>query len=415
MLALETAQRVRERFAPRRFHAPSLDALNFLTADVRGALGPFVTVYLATDRHWDLATAGLVMTLGGWFGLAAQTPLGALLDATERKRELVAAALLLLAGGALVVALWPDFWPVLAANTWMQVVSGVFDPAIAALTVGLFARRDLTWRMGRNAAFARAGNLTIAVLAGFVAWRFSARGVFFMVPVFALIGIVAALSIPHGAIDLRRARGLRSGEQEEGGPAGWRALARCRPLVIFGLCTLLFDFSMAPLLTLAGQRLGVLHDGLGIVMTSACIVAQQAGMLPAALLMGRRADRWGHKLMLAGGFALVPVQGVLLALLGDGTAWLIGLQFLGGLGVGLYSAMIPLLLADVTQGTGHYNLAQGVVATLRSLGAASSGLAAELVVARLGYDAAFLGCAGIGAAALALLWFAMPETRPELK
>ena len=44
--ARERSQRVRERFIPKRVHAPSLDWLNFLVADVRGALGPFVVVYL---------------------------------------------------------------------------------------------------------------------------------------------------------------------------------------------------------------------------------------------------------------------------------------------------------------------------------------------------------------------------------
>jgi hypothetical protein len=31
----------------------SLDWLNFLLADVRGGLGPYVSVYLLTEAHWD--------------------------------------------------------------------------------------------------------------------------------------------------------------------------------------------------------------------------------------------------------------------------------------------------------------------------------------------------------------------------
>ncbi len=405
-------QGVAGRLAPRRFHVPSLDALNFLAADVRGALGPYVTVYLATDRHWGLADVGLVTTLGGWVGLLAQTPIGALLDATGRKRLVLAAALFVLGAGALAVALWPGFWPVLAANSLMQVVSGVFQPAVAALTVGLFARRELTRRMGRNGAFSRAGNLTIALVAGFVAWRFSPRDVFLMVPVLALGAIIAALSIPRGAIDLRRARGLRTGEAETGGPSAWRSLLTCRPLLVFGACSLLLEFADAPLLTLAAQRLGAQHPGLGVVMTSACVMAQQAGMLPAALLVGRRGDAWGHRRLLLAGFALVVVQGVLTAL-GDGIAWLIAVQVLGGVGIGLFNALTPLLLADVTEGTGHYNLAQGATATLRALGVTSSGLAAELATVQFGYDASFFGCGGIAVLALLLLWRAMPETQPK--
>ncbi len=151
--------RVRERFTPQHLHAPSLDWLNFLVADVRGGLGPYVIVYLVLHHGWTPTAVGLVTTVGGWLGLAAQTPIGAWLDRTDRKRGALLWALLVLAAGALVIAWVPRFWPVLLANGAMRVVSGVFEPAVASLTVGLCAREALTARMGRNAAWSRAGNL----------------------------------------------------------------------------------------------------------------------------------------------------------------------------------------------------------------------------------------------------------------
>ncbi|MBN8903422.1 MAG: MFS transporter, partial [Rhodospirillales bacterium] len=169
--------RWRERLTPKRVHAPSLDWLNFLVADVRGALGPFVVVYLASEAHWDAATVGLVTSIGGWIGLSAQTPIGAWLDRTPHKRGLLITALVLLSVGAVMVAWWPRFWPVLAANSLMQVVSGVFEPAIAALTLGLCTRETLTRRMGRNAAWSRAGNIVVAVTSGLLAWLVSAEAV----------------------------------------------------------------------------------------------------------------------------------------------------------------------------------------------------------------------------------------------
>jgi hypothetical protein len=33
--------------------APSLDAVNFLSADVRGAIGPYLNVFLVTQQHWS--------------------------------------------------------------------------------------------------------------------------------------------------------------------------------------------------------------------------------------------------------------------------------------------------------------------------------------------------------------------------
>jgi hypothetical protein len=66
----------------KRFHAFSLDAVNFLLADVRGALGPYLNVFLVTQRHWSQSEVGLVTTIGGLLGLAVQTPIGAAIDET---------------------------------------------------------------------------------------------------------------------------------------------------------------------------------------------------------------------------------------------------------------------------------------------------------------------------------------------
>ena len=43
-----------------RFNAFSLDALNFLTADVRGAVGPYLNVFLVIQQHWSQSEVGLV-------------------------------------------------------------------------------------------------------------------------------------------------------------------------------------------------------------------------------------------------------------------------------------------------------------------------------------------------------------------
>src|SRR5215208_7252772 len=69
----------------------SLDWLNFLLADVRGGLGPYVSVFLLTEAHWDQATIGAVLTVSGIIGITLHTPVGALIDTTHRKRALLIA------------------------------------------------------------------------------------------------------------------------------------------------------------------------------------------------------------------------------------------------------------------------------------------------------------------------------------
>jgi hypothetical protein len=69
------------------FNPLSLDAVNFLLADVRGALGPYLNVFLVTRQHWSLSEVGLVTTIGGLLGLAGQTPIGAAIDETHQARS----------------------------------------------------------------------------------------------------------------------------------------------------------------------------------------------------------------------------------------------------------------------------------------------------------------------------------------
>jgi MFS family permease len=370
------------------FRPRSLDAVNFLLADVRGALGPYLNVFLITQQHWSQTEVGWVTTISGLLGIVAQTPAGAAIDATRRKREVVVLALIVLGVAAGVIFAVPRFWPVLVANTGIAVVGDVFGPAVAAITLGLFERTRLARQMGRNSAFDHAGNVAIAAVAGGVGYAFSQRAVFLTVPVFAALASIAMLSIPAGAIDERRARGLEDGEPAQA-PSGYLTLLRSRPLVVFALCALLFHFANAPLLPLVGQKLAQSHPAWATAMMSSCIIAAQLIMLPVALAVGHTADRFGRKPILLLGFAVLPVRAVLYTL-SDSAPWLIAVQVLDGVGAGIFGAITPLIVADLMRGTGRFNLAQGAVATAQGIGASLSGLSAGIIVDRAGYSAAFL-------------------------
>ncbi|ACB96567.1 MFS transporter [Beijerinckia indica] len=395
------------------FRPASLDALNFLLADVRGALGPYLNVFLITQQGWSQSSVGVVTTIGGLIGLTAQTPVGATIDATPAKRAVVVVALSALAIGAVVIFAVPSFWPVLAANTVMAVIGDVFGPAVAALTLGLFAQGQLAARMGRNGAFDHAGNVVVALVAGGIGWLFGQSAVFLLVPLFAVLAIGAVLSIPAAAIDHERARGAGPTSGADRGPDDWRILFKSRPLVVFALSAALFHFANAPLLPLVGQKLALANKEFATAMMSSCIIAAQLVMLPIALFAGQKAEQWGRKPVLLIGFAILPLRALLYTFSND-SAWLIGVQLLDGVGAGIWGVLAPLVVADVMAGTGQYNLALGTVATAQGIGASLSGLAAGLVVDHFGYNAAFACSAGASLVALAVLGLALPETgRPK--
>jgi MFS family permease len=395
--------------------ARSLDAINFLLSDVRGALGPYLNVFLVTQQHWSQSEVGLVTTVSGLLGLSVQTPIGAAIDATRAKREVIVLALAVLAIGATVIFAVPSFWPVAIANSLMAIAGDVFGPAIAALTLGLYARNQLARRMGRNSAFDHAGNVAVAVVAGAVGYAFSQRAVFLLVPVFAVLAAVAVLSIPAPAIDNDRARDLNDAPDAAGTPAGaadYSILFQSRLLLIFGLCVMLFHLANAALLPLVGQKLAAAYPKEATASVSACIIAAQMVMLPIALLVGRTADSWGRKPLFLIGFAVLPIRAVLYTF-SDNSFWLIGVQVLDGIGAGIFGALTPLVIADIMRGTGRYNLAQGAIATVQGIGASLSGLAAGVIVDRYGYTVTFLSLGAIAAVAVIVFAIGMQETASQ--
>src|ERR1700716_342453 len=142
---------------PRRFRPLSLDVLNFLLADVRGALGPYLNVFLVTQQHWSQSKVGVMTTIGGFLGLAVQTPMGPATDKTRAKRAAIVLSLAVLALGSMVIFVMPTFWPVTIANTLIAIVGDVFGPAVAALTLGLYGRERLARRVGGDFGFVAGG------------------------------------------------------------------------------------------------------------------------------------------------------------------------------------------------------------------------------------------------------------------
>jgi Major Facilitator Superfamily len=218
-----------------------LDWLNFFLADVRGALGPYIGIYLLTEQHWNQAAIGFLATVASLVGLIIHAPVGAFIDSTCWKRAAVVAGLGALTISALAIAVMPSFPVVLTAQTMMAVAGAFLGPAVAAITLGILGSRGLAYRMGRNAAFDHAGNVSVALLAGAVGWWCSQSAVFYLVPIFSLLATLAVLSIPARAIDHAQARGLDPlptlpGTQESAGkrsggkrPSGWNVLFTCRP------------------------------------------------------------------------------------------------------------------------------------------------------------------------------------------
>jgi MFS family permease len=382
-----------------------LDLLNFFVADVQTGFGPFVAVYLTTHK-WTQVEIGFALTLGTMVALISQIPAGILIDAVRNKRVAAGVALVGVIIAALLLAIQPTVLPVLVAQSLHAFSSCMLTPAIAAISLHLVGHTGLGERLGRNARFAAIGNGLAAGVMGATGAYLSSRAVFVLT---ALLCIPALLSL------FAIGRGPHARHQTTAEPFDWpglKLLFSDRRLLAFAACILLFHLSNAAMLPLIGAEITMRSGDFANVIIAACIVVPQGVVAIISPWVGHRAALSGRRPMLLLGWSALPVRGLLLLVLPG--AWLpIAAQAVGGISAAVFGVMFPLIAADITRGTSHFNLCMGVLGLALFLGAALSTTLGGWIADLGGVPLAFAVLTLVGVLAMLMVWLAMPETRQE--
>lgn len=387
----------------------ALGALNFVLADVRDGMGPYLAIWLLVAHQWDAASIGLAMGAMPLASVLMLGPAGAWFDAARHKRALIAGASAVVALACIAMPLLPTLGFVVAGQAAIGMATAVIGPGVLALSLGVAGRRGFDRRMGRNEVWNHAGNVTAAIAAGLIGHFVSHEAIFYLVAFFSLLSMIAVLRVRAEHIDHRVARGSDTAVNDAPAPApSWRALAT-PALAGFAVAVFLFHFANAAMLPLVGQALASGRDSGAALVMSACIVVAQLVMIPMAALAGRQAGRWGRRPLLLLAFSALPVRGLLYTV-SDDPAWMIAVQALDGVGAGLLGVVGALIVADLTRGSGHTNAAHGLLAAAHGVGAFLSNSIAGQIVASHGYNAGFLALAGVAALALLVCLLAVPET-----
>jgi MFS family permease len=385
-----------------------LNSLNFLTAAIQAGFGPFIAVWL-TENGWSLEAIGIALGIGTFAQLIAQVPGGYLVDHIPHKRYATAGALIGLGGAALMLVLLPSHVSVWGAEITHSVASAVMTPAIAALTLKMCGHDGFGSRLGVNVRYAALGAAGSAALLGLAASITSSRSVFLVTAAMVIPALGALLLIhPDDAVDPEGDHPALLHPKEREHPS-W-SIFRQPGLHIFALAMVLFQLANAGLLPAALNNLAQHGEAEGFVVSASIIVPQ----IIVALLSpwaGRLAEQIGRRPVLLAGFAAVPLRALLFATL-PGEIPTVAVQALDGVSAAVVGLMVPLIAADVTKESGYLNFAIGSLGLASALGAIFSTSLAGLVAARFGDPAAFVCLGTFGAAGLALLAFAMPETRP---
>jgi predicted MFS family arabinose efflux permease len=381
----------------------ALDVLAFLAPDVQGGVGPFLVVFMSSALHWSAGRVGSVMFVSAIVGLLLQAPAGAWIDRARNKPRWVAAALAAVALSLLCMALFPGYAVILAGQSAVGCAGTLVAPALAAISLGLVGRGGMDARIGRNTALTAAGMTAWALCTGLVGRVFGARAMFVYAIVLSLPAIAAALTIRNRDIDPALARGADPGAEG----ARWRD----RRLAVLCACALLFHLANAAMLTLVAQEISGRTGAQAPLYMSASLVITQLMTMGIGLAVSRWAGGLPRKPIFLLAFLVLPLRAALY-LLTDDPVPLVALQFLDGIGAGVFGVMQILVVGDLTRGSGHFNLGLGIVATAVGIGAAFSNLLAGAVAGSAGYNAGFVTLGAVSLAALLLFALAMPETRP---
>ncbi len=292
------------------------------------------------------------------------------------------------------------------------VLGGFLGLAVAAVSLGLVGHAALGERLGRNQRFSSAGGVFAAGFMGLASYFLSYRAIFLLAAALVLPLLIAASRIKGSDIHYGSACGMPA-HQGAGPPARAKRLSlrKNHALLIFASALFLFQMANASMLPLAAESLTYAKGASSPLVIAALIVVPQLVVVLMAPWAGRRAKTWGRRPLLLAGFAALPVRALVFAWATDPYV-LISAQLLDGITGTVLGVLTALTVADVTAGTGRFNLAQGFVGTVSGVGASLSTTLSGQIAGTFGQTAGFLGIALVALAAFLLVWLLMPETIP---
>ena len=386
-----------------------LDWFAFFVADVQTAWGPFVATYL-TSVAWTQFDIGLILTIGTITGLALQIPAGALVDRVPATRLLAALAVASISASALLLALWPIFSVVVAAKVLHAIASSLLGPTLVAMSLGLVGHALFSIRLGRNVRFLSLGNAIAAGVAGGIAYYYSNQAIFFLTAALGIPTLIALAQISSSEIDPELARGGIS----KSGVDTWfdaiSGLVHHRVLIGFAATIVLFQLANAAMLPILAGILAKRDPETAALVLSICILVPQFVVVAIAPWIGVTAQSWGRRPLLLLTFVALSARGAIFAVTSD-PYLLVAAQLLDGVSAASLGVLVPLIIADVTRGSGHFNFAQGLIGAAVGIGASFSTTLAGFIADTSGATIAFLLLACVGVMGLVFVFTIVPETR----
>mmetsp|Transcript_17060 Transcript_17060/g.16484 ORF Transcript_17060/g.16484 Transcript_17060/m.16484 type:complete len:455 (-) Transcript_17060:21-1385(-) len=411
--------------------------VSFSLGELGDGLNIFQGIYLV-GLGWNEGAVGIALSLMGLTALIVQTIAGDIVDkTTSDRRNFLAMASIFTALSASAILFVregnEDHALIFITKIIEGIASSFIAPCLAALTLANFGPERFDEIMASNILWGHIGSVVSAVFAGSVAYAVypDIKYCFLVIGASALVAIIFIKYLPQG--DLLMGRGFRGTSnnvdspsvnidannqfrEKEKASSYWSVFADRKTCI---LCStgFFFHFANANVLLVLGELMGGDNeDGStkrsAIPLISGAIVLAQATMTVATLIGDKMTVMgFGRKAMLLAGLMSLPTRCALIIYWKDaGDTYLLSTQILDGLGGGFFGLLHPYIVADITFGTGRFNVVMGLTASCFGLGGTMSNYFGQVVVEKLGHVASLSGSLIISIIPVILFGVFMPET-----
>lgn len=385
----------------------------FFMSDVRPGVGPFLSIFLKSYLHWSTDKVGIALGTLDLTAAISQIPSGLLVDSLKIKRFLIFLACVAISSGCLIILIFPQLLMVIFAQSLIGIAAAIIPPAIAAITLGLVGRERFPKRISINETWGHAGNVVTAAIVGIMGYLLGYQWIIYMVIVFATVSVFFLKLIKPQEINHAAARELS--ENKEGSnqaPLPIFKFLKESYLLIFCISVFFFHFSNAAQLPLIGQYLTQKNSAIGPLFMAGCIILSQVVMIAVAYSTGFLMNGMGRKPIFLIGLGILPIRAILYTLT-DNPILLLSIQFLDGIGAGIFGVIGVVIISDIAKGTGRFNFSLGLMALSQGIGASSSNFMAGYIVNNFGFNAGFITLACIAIIGLCFYGIFMPETKHQ--
>lgn len=412
------------------------------------------SAFLICSKLYSEKEVGVMFFVFGMSQFIFQTPAGYIMDTTERKVALLAAAALATTSLTVLTAVTAKEY---GENiVWMIIlkfiqggVTALIPPGLNSISQGIVGQKGMTHQVAKNEMKNHFGTAVIVLSGSLIAfYTYPNIGMLFIVSPIACAGVIFCLSrISPEDIDHDEARGLSAVDESDNATDDYHLdgtapspsnlsdntasspleLLKDKTLLTFTVICFLFHMSNGTVLPLVMQTLAIGGDNqqVGFLLSGMCIIVAQFFMVGSAKICGDYSGRWGRKKLFLIGMFSVPLRclilyglrGVEKSIETAGNTVPVSLeisilstQILDGVGAGVFGTMYILVTSDIAAGTGRFSLTLGITSAAMSIGGTVSGYLGQALAQDLGYQATFGWLAMLSLVPALSYLFLMPET-----